>query len=56
MKEFKVGERITIILEVVKAKGCSDCFFNNKKCVSGELGLNCILPNGTNVIFKEVKE
>ena len=34
--------------EVVKAKGC----INNDRCVSGELGLDCILPNGTNVIFK----
>ena len=56
MKEFKVGEKITITLEVVKAKGCSGCFFNNDRCVLGELGLNYILPNGTNVIFKEVKE
>ena len=56
MKELKVGERITITLEVVKTKGCSGCFFNNDRCVSCELGLDCILPNGTNVIFKEVKE
>lgn len=27
-----------------------------EQLVSGELGLNCILPNGTNIIFKEVKE
>ena len=56
MKELKLGERVTITLEVVKAKGCSGCFFNNGSCVSGEFGLDCILPNGTNVIFKEVKE
>ena len=56
MKELKVGERVTITLEVVKAKCCSGCFFNNDRCVSGELGLDCILSNGTNVIFKEVKE
>ena len=56
MKEFKVGEKITITLEVVKANGCSVCFFNNDRCASGELGLDCILPNGTNIIFKEVKE
>ena len=37
MKEFKVGERITIILEVVNAKGYSGCFFNNNKCVSDKL-------------------
>ena len=56
MKELKVGERVTITLEVVKAKGCSGCFFNNDRYVSDELGLDCILPNRTNVIFKEVKE
>ena len=56
MKELKVGERLTITLEVVKAKGCSGCFFNNDRCVSGELEFDCILPNGTSVIFKEVKE
>ena len=55
MKELKVGERVTITLEVVKARGCSGCFFNNDRCFSGELGLNCILPDGTGVIFKEVK-
>ena len=27
MKELKVGERVTITLEVVKARGCSGCFF-----------------------------
>ncbi len=56
MKELKVGEKVTITLEVVKAKGCSGCFFNNDRCVSGKLGLDCILPDGTNVIFKEVEE
>lgn len=56
MKELKVGERVTITLEVVKAKGCSGCFFNNNGCFASKLGLDCILPNRTNVIFKEVKE
>ena len=54
MKEIKVGERVTITLEVVKAKGCSGCFFNNDRCVSGELGFDCILPNGT--IWKKVAQ
>lgn len=26
-----------------------------KQLVSGELGLDCILPNGTNVIFKKLR-
>lgn len=56
MKELKVGERVTITLEVVKARGCSECIFNNDRCIAGELVLDCILPDGTGVIFKEVKE
>lgn len=56
MEELKVGERVNITLIVAKSRGCSGCFFNNNKCVAGELGLSCILPDGTSVIFKEVKE
>ena len=56
MKELKVGERVTITLEVVKARGCSGCIFNSDRCISSALGLSCILSDGTNVIFKEVKE
>lgn len=56
MKELKVGERIAITLEAVKARGCSGCIFNKDRCIAGELGLDCILPDGTGVIFKEVKE
>lgn len=56
MKELKVVERVTITLEVVKARGCRGCIFNKASCISGEFGLNCILPDGTGVIFKEVKE
>ena len=37
MEELKIGEKIAITLEVVKAKGCSGCFFNNDRCVSYEL-------------------
>lgn len=56
MKELKVGERVTITLEVVKARGCSECIFNNDRRISSALGLDCILPDGTSVIFKDVKE
>ena len=56
MKELKVGERVTITLIVAKSRGCSGCFFDDHKCVARELGLDCILPDGTSVIFKEVKE
>ena len=32
MKELKVGERVTITLEVVEAvKGCDGCFFDGRK-------------------------
>lgn len=27
MKELKVGERVTITLEVVEENGCEGCFF-----------------------------
>lgn len=27
MKEFKVGEKLTITLEVVELDGCNGCFF-----------------------------
>ena len=33
MKELKVGEIVTITLEVVNKKGCSGCIYNDKdKC------------------------
>lgn len=56
MKELKGGERVTITLEVVKrGGGCNGCFFNKDYCSAFDLGLNCILPDGKGVIFKEVK-
>lgn len=62
MKEFKVGERVTVTLEVVEAvKGCDGCFFDERYgcCVAISLGLECTpkyRSDGKNVIFKEVKE
>lgn len=56
MKELKVGERVNITLEIVESNSCDGCFFNNDRCASGKLGLDCILPDGTGIIFKEVKE
>ena len=32
MEEFKVGERVTITLEVVEQKTCKGCFFDNYGC------------------------
>lgn len=55
MTELKIGERVTITLEVVKARGCSGCIFNKASCISGEFGLNCILPDGTGIILKKLR-
>ena len=45
MKELKVGERVTITLEVVEAvKGCDGCFFDGRNgcCVAISLGMECV--------------
>lgn len=61
MKELKVGERVTITLEVVEKDDyyCEDCFFNAyKECPGIEQGLLCYSSDRSdhkNVIFKEVK-
>ena len=60
MKELKVGERVTITLEVVEHNNCEGCFFYIQ-----EEGYSCMSENkcgkydrsdGKSVIFKEVKE
>lgn len=60
MKEFKVGERVTITLEVVEAvKGCDECFFDRGGgCIAISLGMECVpkyRSDNKDVIFKEVK-
>lgn len=60
MKELKVGERVTITLEVVEELSCYGCFFRTSfgKC-SGNGKVKCSMrdrSDGKNVIFKEVKE
>ena len=60
MKELKVGERVTITLEVVEELSCYGCFFRTYfgKC-SGNRKVKCSMrdrSDGKNVIFKEVKE
>ena len=55
MKELRIGQRVTITLEVVEQGECTDCFFNDKEgcpylCLSGSRS------DGTSVIYKEVKE
>ena len=44
MKELKVGERVTITLEVVEQKGCKGCFFEGVDgcCGATSLGLECV--------------
>ena len=63
MKELKVGERVTITLEVIEEKSCNCCFFNGEDDYCGatslELKLECVAQfrsDGKDVIFKEVKE
>ena len=64
MKELKVGERVTITLEVVesiKSKVCEGCFFDGRNCccVAISLGMECVpkyRSDNKSVIFKEVKE
>ncbi len=63
MKEIKVGERVTITLEVVEQESCNGCFFNGADdyCGVTSLGLKleCVSQfrsDYKNVIFKEVKE
>lgn len=61
MAEFKVGEKVTITLEVVEQKGCKGCFFDGVDgcCGATSLGMECVpkyRSDGKNVIYKEVKE
>ena len=61
MKELKVGERVTITLEVVEQKGCKGCYFDGVDgcCGATSLGMECVpkyRSDGKSVIYKEVKE
>lgn len=63
MKELKIGERVTITLEVVKAKGysCKGCVFDDgvNSCEQWRKHYSCSTKERSdhkNVIFKEVKE
>lgn len=60
MKELKVGEKITITLEVVEQQeGCNGCFFNQGEhipCTYNYKCNRCTRSNRKNVIFKEVKQ
>ena len=56
MKELKVGERLTITLEVVEHNTCEGCFFKGiaDYCGAVPLGLMCVskYPDHKNIIFK----
>lgn len=59
MKDLKIGERVTITLEVVEELSCYGCFFRTSfgKC-NGNGKVKCSAQDrsdGKNVIFKEVK-
>lgn len=62
MKELKVGERVTITLEVAEADGdsCKGCFFNNRKsCGEWRQYCSCSTKerlDQKNVIFKRIKK
>lgn len=65
MKELKIGEKVTITLEVVEQKGCDGCFFYDRiNCYTtpineGMEGLQCSAryrSDGKDVIFKLVNE
>lgn len=68
MKELKVGEKVTITLEVVELDGCNGCFFSadmNHTCNNpyknneGDDMFECRKSNRSDskdIIFKEVKE
>lgn len=61
MKELKVGERVTITIEVVEQISCKGCFFYGVYgCYSpifleSECAAEC-RSDGKDIIYKEVKE
>lgn len=60
MKELKVGERVTITLEVIEQPvGCNGCYFDTGRedipCICKYKCNRCTRSDHKNVIFKEVK-
>lgn len=59
MKELKVGEKVTIILEAVEQReGCNGCFFDqgeNIPCTYNCKCNRCTRSDHKNIILKEVK-
>ena len=60
MRELKIGERVTITLEVVEQReGCNGCFFDqgeNIPCTYNYKCNRCTRSDHKNVIFKQIKE
>lgn len=65
MKEIKVGQRVTIILEAVEENGCDGCLFDHDDTCHNPTyndwadGFQCEpedRSDGKHVIFKEVKK
>ena len=58
MKEFKVGERVTLEVTETDKESCKGCFFDNYGCNASDM-FKCGYANrsdGKGIIFKEVKE
>ena len=59
MNELKVGERVTITLEVVERNSCEGCFFTQAgghQCAREYICSKFKRLDGKSIIFKEVKE
>lgn len=56
MIELKVGERVTITLEVVAQNSCDDCFFGKIDRCKEFACFERERLDHKNIIFKEVKE
>lgn len=60
MKELKVGERVTITLEVIEHNSCEECFFYKLEgchpCQREYICSKLDRLDGKSIIFKEVKE
>lgn len=56
MKEFKVGEKITLEVTETTYINCQDCFFAKEGYACPDNCSSTERSDGKNVIFKEVKE
>lgn len=59
MKEFKVGERVTLEVTETDRESCKGCFFDSKKFCEVWQQYPCSIKERSdhkNVIFKEVNE